>query len=101
MWVNLLLNAVDALDNTPGEIGITSHYQGNEVLVTVTDTGKGMSLEEITRIFDPFYTTKAAGHGTGLGLSVCERVVKKHHGQILVKSKPSQGTEIMVKLPVK
>jgi len=100
VWLNLLTNALDALESGPNEIRVTTRQQGNEVRVTVADTGKGIPPERLRRIFEPFYTTKAPGRGTGLGLSVCHRVIKQHGGRILVDSQLNVGTQFTVILPV-
>jgi two-component system NtrC family sensor kinase len=100
VWVNLLLNAIDAFEKTAGEIHISSELVGNEVHISVADNGKGIAPEHLPRIFDPFYTTKSAGHGTGLGLAVCDRVIKRHNGRIVLQSEVGKGTKITVILPV-
>ncbi len=100
VWLNLITNALDALESGPNEIRITTRQHGNEVRVTVADTGKGIPPERLSRIFEPFYTTKAPGRGTGLGLSVCHRVIKQHGGRILVNSQINVGTQFTVILPI-
>ena len=70
------------------------------VRVTVTDTGKGMTSEEMKKIFDPFFTTKQAGKGTGLGLSVSLGLVNSMGGSIEVQSMPSRGSSFTVLLPI-
>jgi two-component system NtrC family sensor kinase len=100
VWVNLITNAMDALEAEPNEIRILTRRQGNEVRVTVSDSGKGMAPERLSRIFEPFYTTKGPGRGTGLGLSVCHRVLKQHGGRIIVDSQLGIGTQFTVVLPV-
>jgi CheY-like chemotaxis protein len=72
---------------------------GRQVLLSVRDTGEGMTPESQARMFEPFYTTKAAGKGTGLGLSMVYGVVTQSGGSIQVRSKPGQGTDIRVHLP--
>jgi two-component system NtrC family sensor kinase len=99
VWVNMLLNATDAFEQPGGEIHVTSNLVENEVQVIIADNGKGIAPEQLPHIFDPFYTTKSAGHGTGLGLSVCDRVVKRHNGRIQIKSEVGKGTEFTVTLP--
>jgi two-component system NtrC family sensor kinase len=100
VWLNLLLNARDAFAGQGGDIRLTTACQGGEVRVTVADTGTGIPPERLSKIFEPFYTTKQAGQGTGLGLSLCQRIVKQHGGHILVESKVGQGTVFTVVLPV-
>lgn len=99
VWLNLLLNAIDSLDKTPGEIKIATRRIGREIHISVRDNGKGIPPDRLTRIFEPFYTTKAAGRGTGLGLSVSHRIVKQHGGRISVESHPGTGSSFTVILP--
>jgi two-component system, NtrC family, sensor kinase len=100
VWLNLLLNARDAFAGQGGEIWLTAVRQGEEVRVTVTDNGMGIPPEKLSKIFEPFYTTKLVGQGTGLGLSLCQRIVKQHGGRILVDSRVGQGTVFTVVLPI-
>jgi len=99
VWLNLLLNAIDALDKEPASVSVQTRKVGSEILISVTDNGKGIPPERLTRIFEPFYTTKAPGRGTGLGLSVSHRIVKQHGGTIRVESKLGSGSEFTVILP--
>jgi len=99
VWLNLILNAVDSLDGMPGWISISTHKKQDELQIAVTDNGKGIPAEHLSRIFEPFYTTKSPGRGTGLGLSVSNRIVKQHGGHILLKSQPGQGSAFIVILP--
>jgi two-component system, NtrC family, sensor kinase len=99
VWINLIINSMDAIQRPDGEISITSAYVNKEFKVLVTDNGKGIPQTQLSRIFEPFYTTKSVGKGTGLGLSVCLRVIKEHMGNIQVESQPGQGTKFTVILP--
>jgi two-component system NtrC family sensor kinase len=99
VWLNLLLNAIDSLDKTPAEIRITTQRIGNEIHVQVADNGKGIPSDRLTRIFEPFYTTKAAGRGTGLGLSVSHRIIRQHGGRIGVESQLGVGSTFTIVLP--
>jgi two-component system, NtrC family, sensor kinase len=99
VWLNLLLNAIDSMDKTPGEVRVLTRRVKDEIQVSVADNGKGISPERLRRIFEPFYTTKAAGRGTGLGLSVSHRIVKQHNGSIRVESQVGVGSTFTVILP--
>lgn len=94
--LNLLLNAVQAIDG-PGAVRVSLSGLEEEAVVTVSDTGRGISPENLPNIFRPFYTTK--GSGTGLGLSLARRIVEGHHGRIEVESEVGIGTEFRVFLP--
>jgi signal transduction histidine kinase len=98
LFLNILLNAVQAMP-AGGEIRVQASVpDGIKALVSVADTGEGILEENLDRIFDPFFTTKKGG--TGLGLSICYGIVKSHEGEIEVKSRPGQGTTVIVKLPL-
>lgn len=100
VWLNLMLNAIDSIDKTPGEIKIVTRMQSGEIQALVSDNGKGIPADRLTRIFEPFYTTKAVGRGTGLGLSVSYRVVQQHGGRISVESQLGVGSVFTVSFPV-
>ena len=100
VFVNLLLNAIQAMPNG-GAITINVAAEGSDfVRFDIGDTGVGMEPEAIEHIFEPFFTTKSVGHGTGLGLSVAYSIVKRHQGQITVKSEIGMGTVFTILLPV-
>ena len=99
--VNLMMNALDALEHAPQkELKVSLHLEGCNAVLAVSDTGHGIKPEHLSRIFDPFFTTKAPDRGTGLGLSVCLGIVRQHHGEILVRSMPGQGSVFQVLLPL-
>jgi signal transduction histidine kinase len=99
VWMNLLANAAQAV-GSEGEVRIKTRIDGEYVTVAITDTGVGMSPDQIEKIFDPFFTTKPVGEGTGLGLSISFGIVKRHSGEIRVESVPGGGTTMTVKLPI-
>jgi len=98
---NLITNAVDSLDGRPGRVTIATATvdtdDGPTLSVTVTDTGRGMSAEEASRIFEHFYSTKQGG--SGLGLSIVRRLVADLHGSVRVESAPGRGTSMIVEIP--
>ena len=100
VFMNLLVNAAHAISAERGTITIRSGTEGDKVWVEVADNGGGIAPENLSRIFDPFFTTKAVGKGTGLGLSLSYGIVKKHAGQIEVKSQLGRGTTFRVTLPI-
>jgi len=69
------------------------------IRLSVRDTGAGISADLIDKIFDPFFTTKPVGEGTGLGLTICHRIVEEHGGAIDVESEPGKGTTFTIRLP--
>jgi signal transduction histidine kinase len=98
VWTNLIVNAADASE-PGGEIVIESEVAGDEVAVRIIDGGPGIPPEVQPRIFKPFFTTKAKGQGTGLGLGICQRIVEKHGGRIEATSEPGR-TVFEVFLPI-
>lgn len=99
--INLVMNAVQAQpDGGRVQVGVAAAPDGRGVQLTVADTGPGMDPEQIASIFEPFYTTKSAGQGTGLGLPIVEGIVEEHGGTITVASQPGRGTTFTVVLPV-
>jgi len=98
-FLNLVLNALDAMPNGGSLILTTKNSRRREVVVTVTDTGVGIPKEAFSQIFEPFYTTKKAGSGVGLGLSVVYGIIRDHKGVIKVDSIVGQGTTFTIRLP--
>jgi signal transduction histidine kinase len=96
--LNLLTNAMDA---TPpgGRVRVATRRRGAEVELEVRDTGRGIAEEQRPHIFEPFFSTKAGGRGTGLGLFVSAQIVREHRGRIEVTSTEGQGARIRVVLP--
>jgi len=112
--MNLCTNAYHAMEETGGKLTVhlkeveltaedlkdTAMVPGKHVCLTVADTGPGMEQSIIDRIFDPYFTTKEKGKGTGLGLAVVDGIIKSHGGRISISSEPEKGTEFKVYLPV-
>jgi signal transduction histidine kinase len=100
VFMNILVNAGHAIEGR-GEIVITTHADAEHAFIEISDTGKGIDPEHLQRVFEPFFTTKPVGKGTGLGLSISYGIVKKHNGEIDVRSEPGVGTTFMIKLPLR
>ncbi len=98
--MNLCINAIHAME-TGGHLSITTQARAQEIVLSIRDTGPGVPEEIKDKIFLPFFTTKDVDVGTGLGLSVVHGIVKSHRGRIKVLSKPGQGAEFKVYLPIK
>ena len=97
--LNLINNALDAMEKTGGTLNVSSELEGKYIVVEVKDDGPGIPEANLARIFDPFFTTKPVGKGTGLGLSICYGIIKKMGGDIIVKSTMEVGTTFRVKIP--
>jgi len=100
VFMNILVNAYQSIDNE-GTITIKTDIKDNKVQITISDTGKGISQENLPKIYDPGFTTKGVGVGTGLGLSICYQIVEKHQGTILVNSQTGLGTVFIVEIPLR
>jgi signal transduction histidine kinase len=100
VWTNLIDNAIDAMGGA-GTLQLATRADGNEVVIDVGDTGPGMPPQVAARAFEPFYTTKDVGKGTGLGLDIARRiVVERHGGTITIESRPG-GTVLRVRIPAR
>jgi len=93
---NLVLNAIDAMPEG-GTLTIRAQGSGDRVRIEVADTGVGLTREECSRLFTPYYTSKQ--HGTGLGLAIVQSVISDHGGKITVQSEPDRGTTFTIDLP--
>ncbi len=106
VFLNLIANARDAMDDGSGDRIMTfssfsTEEDGSrEVVVSVKDTGIGISKENIDKVFEPFFSTKAVGKGTGLGLSLCFGILESHGGRIEIESEPGKGTDVKIFIPV-
>jgi len=99
VWTNLVHNALQAMDHK-GTLTVGLRRDGDDVLVSIADTGCGIPEDIRARIFDAFFTTKPAGEGTGLGLDIVRKIVDKHQGRIDVDSEVGVGTTFTVRLPI-
>ena len=98
VWTNLIDNAADAM-GASGQLTVRAIRENEFVLVEIADNGPGIPLEVQSRIFEPFFTTKGVGEGTGLGLDVVHRIVKKMRGMVSVHSVPGD-TRFQVRIPI-
>jgi len=106
VWLNLFINARDALRDAPEprRLTIISRLDldnSSTIQILIKDSGTGISTAELPHIFDPFYTTKAPGQGTGLGLATSHRIIEQHGGGINAISVPDDGTTFIIHLPIK
>ncbi len=101
VFMNMIINAAEAMEGS-GTLQIVTRENktARDVEISFTDTGTGISEENIRKIFDPFFTTKDVGHGTGLGLAISYGLVRSHKGSILVESEVGKGTTFIVNLPI-
>ena len=100
--VNLLLNACQSLENNQGAVHVQVYHDKKEqqVCISVKDEGCGIPEENLSRLTDPFFTTKREHGGTGLGLSVSTSIVQSHGGTLKFSSEPNQGTQVVLSLPI-
>ncbi len=105
VFLNIISNAIHAITKVHGESGegelkiSTTNSEGN-IYISIKDNGSGMDDVTKGKIFDPFFTTKDVGEGTGLGMSIAYNTIKKHSGDIIIKSKLGEGTEMIIQIPI-
>ena len=99
VFMNILTNAIQAIDDA-GSIEVTTRSDGDQVVVDIADSGRGIPSEQLEHVFDPGFTTKGVGVGVGLGLSITYRIIEDHRGSIDVDSESGNGTTFTVRLPV-
>lgn len=99
VFLNVLLNAIQAIEDK-GEIRISTQVIQNTLKVEISDTGCGISSENMPRVFDPFFTTKPPGKGTGLGLTICYSIVTEHRGIMEFISEENKGTTVSITFPL-
>ncbi|RKH15563.1 response regulator [Corallococcus sp. CA047B] len=100
VWLNLLDNALRAVGET-GRVLVETTQENDDAVVTIVDSGVGIRPEDLERLFQPFFSTRAAGEGTGLGLALSRRIVLQHGGRIHITSQVGQGTRVEVRLPMR
>jgi signal transduction histidine kinase len=101
VFLNIITNAAQAIE-THGTVTISTRlYDENNVAICIEDTGCGIPEENLSKIRDPFFTTKEVGTGTGLGLSIVDEIIRSHHGQLLVESQVGKGSAFTVVLPIR
>lgn len=100
LFLNIITNACQAMKNDGGNLTVKTRLLDNSVVITFADQGVGMDEETVQKMFDPFFTSKPIGEGTGLGMSIAYKIVQAHKGKIQVKSTPGVGTTIAIQLPI-
>ncbi len=101
LFINLLINAVDAINHKSGEIFVQGEEIDNHFVIRIVDNGSGIEEKYLKKLFDPFFTTKGKGEGTGLGLSIIYNIVEEHYGKIFVESEPKKGSTFTLIFPFK
>jgi PAS domain S-box-containing protein len=96
---NIITNAIQSIPQK-GEVNVKTFYDGKKVLIEISDNGQGISKENLSKVFLPFYSSKEYGKGTGLGLSIAKRIINNHNGDIKIISKPGKGTKFIISFPV-
>jgi signal transduction histidine kinase len=99
VFLNMFLNSIQAMPDG-GTLNVNSYIEEKMVCISISDTGVGISPENLEKIFDPFFTTKKVGEGTGLGLSVSYGIIQQHRGEVFVESELGKGTMFVIKFPL-
>src|SRR5205807_5584859 len=96
---NLIINSFQAMDGSGGKlkISLSSEDDGRSARIEISDTGRGIAAEDISKVFEPYFSTKETG--TGLGLAIVKKAIDDHQGTISVKSKVGEGTTFVITLP--
>jgi two-component system NtrC family sensor kinase len=100
VFMNIVINAADAMAGNGGTLTIRTNMKDRRAEISFTDTGCGMTKEQLSRVFTPFYTTKETGKGTGLGLAISYGIIHSHNGDIEAESQVGKGSTFRIKLPV-
>jgi len=100
VFMNIIINAADAMSKSGGTLTIKTDVKDEVAEISFTDTGCGMSKEQLSKLFTPFFTTKETGKGTGLGLAISYGIIQSHNGDIEVESELGKGSTFRIKLPI-
>jgi two-component system NtrC family sensor kinase len=100
VFMNIIINAADAMAEDKGTLTIKTNMKDGIAEVSFTDTGCGMTKENLSKLFAPFFTTKETGKGTGLGLAISYGIIQSHNGDIDVWSEKGKGSTFRIKLPI-
>jgi signal transduction histidine kinase len=100
VWLNLVDNALRAMGDA-GTLRLSTRVEGEELVVAVSDTGEGIQPRHIAHLFQPFFSTRRAGEGTGLGLTLSRRIVLRHGGRMEVSTEEGRGSTFSVFLPLR
>jgi signal transduction histidine kinase len=100
VFINILTNAIQSI-TMHGKIVVSTHTTDHVAIIEITDNGQGITVENLPKITEPFFTTKKPGQGTGLGLSIAHSIVNDHHGNIDFESNIDKGTKVKITLPLK
>lgn len=99
VFMNIIDNSVHAVKGN-GDVFISTSCENNNIIVSIADNGSGIDADALPKIFDPFFTTKPVGEGTGMGLAISYKIIKKHCGNIEVTSQKGKGTEFLITIPL-
>jgi two-component system NtrC family sensor kinase len=101
VFMNMIINSAEAMEDR-GYLELVTSFDLKEgfIAIEITDTGQGISEEDVEKLFDPFFTTKEVGHGTGLGLAISYGIIKEHKGTISVDTEVDKGTTFLIRLPL-
>lgn len=97
---NVIANAIQAVSPPDGHVQVSCEKAEYTVNIVVDDNGSGIKAEVLEHIFEPYYTTKEDGKGTGLGMAITKRIIEEHHGQLLFDTRPDEGTKVTIQLPL-
>ena len=101
VFMNMIINAAEAMEGSGKlTIGTREIKNTNNIEISFSDTGHGISAENLKKIFDPFFTTKDVGHGTGLGLPIAKKIIEAHKGTVDFKTEDGKGTIFTITLPI-